>query len=649
VDLSGPEDLARVAALDLPIRAHLTAPGADYLLAVLAPGQQNQLRALGLTLTVLDLDATGAIYYLIESGQPRLAERITSAFTVVHDDGRQAVGRQRRGVALQAMEELDVRIARLGPDPIVLAPRITGDIPTTPAYDPLIADLLGQITTDTLAGYDGGLSGEWPVLVGGQPYRLTTRYTYSDEPIAKATQYVYEHLQALGYDVRYHDYTLWGYALRNVIGEKRGLVHPDQIVLLTAHLDSRAADWPHDPAPGADDNGSGAAALMAAADLLAVLDFDYTIRIVFFTGEEQGMYGSYYYARDVADAEEDILGVLNLDMIAWDAEAGPDIDLHSHTPSVEDDSDALAELFAAVIDVYGLALEPQIVESGARFSDHSRFWDRGYAAVLAIEDYYNPSEGPYEPRDWNPNYHKTSDRLSTLNLTYFREYARASLATFAHLASPIRTAITGTVADAETSAPLGAAVAAAGQEGVFSDTTDVSGTYALLLRPGHYTITASAHGYSPQALYGVAAVTGTTTQVDFVLEPVPTFIVSGTVTDAASGLPLSATVRFGDAYAVAAPAGGYSATVFSGTYVMTASAPYHHPVSRTVVVDRDQRQDFALRPMGCVLVVDDDYDTYVRAGGGRRLRHVWQHLRRPGLLHGCAGGAEGGLRPVGGG
>ncbi|HUX75003.1 MAG TPA: M28 family peptidase, partial [Anaerolineae bacterium] len=615
VDLAGADDLARVDGLDVPIYAHLTVPGADYLLAVLTPQQQEQLRSLGLPLTVLDADAEGAVYYLVESGQPRVAERVAPAFAIVHDDGRQAVGRLQEGVRAQAAEESDVRVVRLGPDPIVLTPRVTGDVPTAPVYDPLIAGLLTRVTTGTLAAYDGGLSGEWPVPIGGQPYVFRTRYTYSGEPIAKATQYVYEHMRALGYDVRYHDYTLSGYALRNVVGERRGLVHPDQVVLLTAHLDSRAAGWPHDPAPGADDNGSGSAALMAAADVLAVLDFDYTIRIVFFTGEEQGMWGSYYYARDVADAGEDVLGVLNLDMIAWDAKSGPAIDLHSHVPSVEDDSDDLADLFAAVVDVYGLDLEPQIIENGARFSDHSRFWDRGYAAIMAIEDYYNTSEAPYEPRDWNPNYHTTGDRLSTLNLAYFREYARASLAAFAHLARPVPTTISGTVTGAGTGAPLSATVTAAGPDGAFGDTTDVSGAYSFLLRPGVYTVNATAPGYSPQALAGVAALTGTTTRVDFVLEPLSTYTVSGSVTDAVSGLPLAATVRFDGGPAIAAPSGHYSASVPGGTYVMSVDARYHRPATRTVVVDRDQRQDFALAPTACVLVVDDDYDSDGKAYG----------------------------------
>jgi Zn-dependent M28 family amino/carboxypeptidase len=53
-------------------------------------------------------------------------------------------------------------------------------------------------------------------------------------------------------------------------------------------LDSRAATYPHNPSPGADDNASGCAALLQAAEILADKDFAFTIRFVFFTGEEQG-------------------------------------------------------------------------------------------------------------------------------------------------------------------------------------------------------------------------------------------------------------------------------------------------------------------------------------------------------------------------
>jgi len=536
IDLRQPDDLDRIAALNLPVYAHLTAPDSDppdtdYLLAVLAPQNQSRLQSLDLAWTVLDPDARGAVYYLVESGHPRMTRRVAAdknpaaadknsadmVFDILHDDGREAVGRLREGVPISAVDGLGLPVIRIGLEPIELAPRTTGVIPTMPLYDPVVADLLPYITADAVSGYVGGLSGEWPVLVGGQPYVFSTRHSYSGEPIAKATQYVYEHMQARGYDVYYHEYSLVGYTLRNVIGEKQGLVHPDQIFLLTAHLDSIAAVWPHDPAPGADDNASGAAALLVATDLLANLDFAYTVRFVFFTGEEQGMYGSYYYARDAFNAGEDILGVLNLDMIAWDAEGGPDIDLHSHLPGQEDDSDGLADLFAAVVDVYGLDLEPQIVENGGRFSDHSSFWDRGYAAILAIEDYFNADESPTEPHDWNPNYHTVNDRLSTLNLSYFREYVCAGLSAFVHLAGPMR-ALGGTITDASTAVPLSATVMAVGADGEFSDTTTGSGSYEIVLPTGFYTVTASADGYDAQTLVNVAVLTGTRTNLDFALE-----------------------------------------------------------------------------------------------------------------------------------
>ena len=611
IDLAGAADLARVAALDVPVYAHLTTPDADYLLAILTPDQQKSIAALGLFQTILDPDATGASYYLLESDGGRTGASITTAaslFAILHDDGRHAVGRLRSGVALASLDTLEVRFVPLL-DPIVLVAPITGAIPTDPPYDPLVADRLTRITTETVAGYDGGLSGEWAILIGGEPYVLTTRYTFSGIPIAKATQYVYEHLQSLGYTASYHNYMLWGSSLRNVIGEKRGLIHPEQIVLLTAHLDSRAAADPHNPAPGADDNASGSAALLIAADLLANLNFDYTIRLAFFTGEEQGMYGSYYYAGDVAAAGEDILGVLNFDMIAWDAKYGPDIDLHSHVPSVEDDSDALADLVAAVIDVYDLDLIPQIVENGARFSDHSRFWDQGYAALMGIEDYYNPLEDDVEPRDWNTNYHTVNDRLNTLNLTYFREYVRAAVAAFVHLASPLRE-ISGTVMSQETvMLPLPADVTAIGEEGAFSVTATISGAYALQVPAGRYTVTAALHGYAPQTFTDVAVITGTGVRLDFALVPLPQFTVEGNITDADTGEPLSATMQLDDGQMLLAPDGYYSATLYPGTYVMTASAPFHWPLTRAVVVDRSQRQDFALEPTPCVLVVDDDFDS----------------------------------------
>jgi len=78
---------------------------------------------------------------------------------------------------------------------------------------------------------------------------------------------------------------------RNVVAEIAG-TNPDEVVLLGAHFDS----W--EPAQGANDNGSGVAAVLEAARILKSLGVKpkATIRFVFFSGEEQACLGSRAYA-----------------------------------------------------------------------------------------------------------------------------------------------------------------------------------------------------------------------------------------------------------------------------------------------------------------------------------------------------------------
>jgi carboxypeptidase Q len=79
----------------------------------------------------------------------------------------------------------------------------------------------------------------------------------------------------------------------NVIGEIRGREKPDEVVILGAHLDS----W--DLGTGALDNGCNAALVIEAARAIKATGLvpRRTIRFVLFSGEEQGMYGSWQYAR----------------------------------------------------------------------------------------------------------------------------------------------------------------------------------------------------------------------------------------------------------------------------------------------------------------------------------------------------------------
>jgi Zn-dependent M28 family amino/carboxypeptidase len=95
----------------------------------------------------------------------------------------------------------------------------------------------------------------------------------------------------------------------NVVGEIRGREHPEQILVVGGHLDS----W--DLAQGTTDNGSGTATVLGAAD--AILRSGErprrTIRFVLFTGEEQGLDGSFAYIKQHKGEMANHLGNLVLD------------------------------------------------------------------------------------------------------------------------------------------------------------------------------------------------------------------------------------------------------------------------------------------------------------------------------------------------
>jgi carboxypeptidase Q len=95
----------------------------------------------------------------------------------------------------------------------------------------------------------------------------------------------------------------------NVVGEIRGRENPEQILVVGGHLDS----W--DLAEGTTDNGSGIATTLGAADAIvrSGLKPRRTIRFVLFTGEEQGLDGSFAYIKQHASEMQNHLGDLILD------------------------------------------------------------------------------------------------------------------------------------------------------------------------------------------------------------------------------------------------------------------------------------------------------------------------------------------------
>ncbi len=81
----------------------------------------------------------------------------------------------------------------------------------------------------------------------------------------------------------------------NVIAEIPGSEKPDEVVILSAHLDS----WDGPGSQGCQDNGTGSTIVLEAARVLAKLKVQpkRTIRFILWSGEEQGLLGSSAYVR----------------------------------------------------------------------------------------------------------------------------------------------------------------------------------------------------------------------------------------------------------------------------------------------------------------------------------------------------------------
>jgi photosystem II stability/assembly factor-like uncharacterized protein len=211
--------------------------------------------------------------------------------------------------------------------------------------------------------------------------------------------------------------------LFNVVGTMEGLFYPDKQLLITAHYDDMSEE-PEDRAPGADDNASGVISLLAAASVLKDCEPAYTLKFVAFSGEEQGLLGSAAYAEAAFERGDSILGVLNCDMIAYDGNADRIMELHSGLAA---ENQTLAHIFMGAVSDYGLNLVPQKITDGASHSsDHASFWDYGFPAVLAHQDY----------QDRNPYMHTTGDVVSAFDSAYYVDFVKAAVACMSILGDP---------------------------------------------------------------------------------------------------------------------------------------------------------------------------------------------------------------------
>lgn len=203
-----------------------------------------------------------------------------------------------------------------------------------------------------------------------------------------AMQNIFDTFESFGLTVYFDPFEYNSNTYYNVVAIKEGVLYPDEHFIVGAHYDSVNN-------PGADDNGSGTAGVMEIARVLSQYDFESTIVFIGFDREEQGLHGSEAYA--VEHTDDNILGMISMDMIAFDA-GDYAVDIYGRSQS-----DGVKNSLAQAVADYGQGLS--VTMYGAMdASDHAPFEWEGFEACLIIEEWGNPYYHTPQDNVDMPNY-----------------------------------------------------------------------------------------------------------------------------------------------------------------------------------------------------------------------------------------------------
>lgn len=282
---------------------------------------------------------------------------------------------------------------------------------------PVVSSILSQVSIDSLMYRSEEISGYRGVIVNGVLDTIFSRYR--NRPGNElAYRYIMQKFTSFGLEV---DSQKFGSLGKNALAIQPGFVYPHRYFILCAHYDG----LPNTTiAPAADDDGSGVATVLEAARILSQFDFEYTIKYAIWDEEEQGLIGSNAYATWALNNHDTVMGVINLDAIAWDG--NNDSVARIHVKPIAD-SESLGDSLFIMNERYDIGLNLIINNPGATYSDHASFWNKGYSALLFIEDWDN---------DPNPQYHTVRDSVTYFNVSYYHRTSKLAIAALSSLAVP---------------------------------------------------------------------------------------------------------------------------------------------------------------------------------------------------------------------
>ena len=248
--------------------------------------------------------------------------------------------------------------------------------------------------------------------------------------------------------------------LTDVIAIQRGTERPKDVVIMTGHIDSRVTDILNAEAfePGANDDGSGSAAVIEAARVLSKHKFPGTIVYALLSGEEQGLYGGKLLADYAKKQGWNVIAHLNNDIIGNVCGSDGTCDsthvrVFSEGPrwqgreelaraqrsfGGENDSPSrnISRFLDGLADRLNIGLDVRQIWRNDRFGrggDHTEFLNAGFPAVrfsVAVENY-----------DWQhqdvrvEKGHAYGDTIDHMDFAYLAKVTKLNVAALAAIAS----------------------------------------------------------------------------------------------------------------------------------------------------------------------------------------------------------------------
>jgi Zn-dependent M28 family amino/carboxypeptidase len=258
--------------------------------------------------------------------------------------------------------------------------------------------------------------------------------------LRQAETYLREQFSAAGLSITMHEFEAMGGVYSNVIGVAHPPSEQDQPVqsplIVAAHYDTVPGS------PGADDNTSALAVLLDVAHRITQTSLSRPVHFIAFCLEEEDLLGSRAYVTHLTETRKSVHGAIILECVGYarDEEGSQRIPpgVPIAVPSVGNflaviGNHASAGLTHSVSQAMSrhMPIVPLVVPGNGellpdtRRSDHTSFWEDGFPAVM-LTDTANFR---------NPNYHRSTDTIETLNLDFLEAVADGVTAAVINLAS----------------------------------------------------------------------------------------------------------------------------------------------------------------------------------------------------------------------